>query len=128
MDVKEGRAKARALAETLAHAALDLKGENVRILDVSDLIFITDYFVIITSQSERQTRAIAESLKAVAKQTTGSKGASEGTSKSTWLLCDFESVVVHVLTEDAREFYSLDDLWADAEQIFPAVEPDAASV
>ena len=120
MGREESRKEARALAEMLAHAALESKGEDVRILDVSELIFITDYFVIITSQSERQTRAMAESLKAVAKEATGSKGMSEGKSKSTWLLCDFESVVVHILTEEAREFYALDDLWADAEQIFPA--------
>ena len=120
MGREESRAESRALAETLAHAALDLKGDNVRILAVAELIFVTDYFVIVTSQSERQTRAMAESLKAVAKKVTGSKGMSEGTSKSSWLLCDFQTVVVHVLTEEAREFYALDDLWADAEQIFPA--------
>ena len=128
MGLEESRKESRALAETLAHAALDLKGENVRILDVSELIFITDLFVIITSQSARQTSAIAESLKAVAKGVTGSKGMSEGTSKSTWLLCDFHTVVVHILTEEAREFYALDDLWADAEQIFPAAETGATPV
>ena len=59
-------------------------------------------------------------LKLAAKELTGSKGVSEGSPQSSWLLCDFDSVVVHILTEDAREFYALDDLWADAEEVFPA--------
>lgn len=120
MDRERSRAKARALAETLAHEALELKGENVRILDVSDLLYITDFFLIVTTQSARQTRALAEALRTAAKQATGNKGTSEGTATSAWLLCDFDTVVVHILTEEAREFYGLDDLWADAEQVFPA--------
>ena len=108
------------LALELAQMVADKQGSEILVLDVAKALGITDYFVIVTSQSERQTRAMAESLKAVAKEVTGSKGMSEGTSKSSWLLCDFQSVVVHILTEEAREFYALDDLWADAEQIFPA--------
>lgn len=120
MDREESRARARALAETLAHEALELKGEDVRILDVSDLLYITDFFVIVTTQSARQTRALADALRIAAKEAVGSKGTSEGTASSSWLLCDFDTVVAHILTEDAREFYALDDLWADAEQVFPA--------
>jgi len=120
VDQQESKGRAHALAEQLAQEALALKGENVRILDVSDLLYITDYFVIVTSASARQTRALAEAMRTAAKATAGGKGTSEGTARSTWLLCDFDTVVVHILTEEAREFYALDDLWADAEQVFPA--------
>ena len=120
MDREESKRRTRELAERLAQEALALKGEDVRILDVSDLLYITDYFVIVTSASARQTRALADAMRQVAKEVTGDKGASEGTANSTWLLCDFDTVVVHILTEEAREFYALDDLWADAEQVFPA--------
>ena len=120
MSREQSRNEARALAERLAQEALALKGEEVRILDVSDLLYITDFFVIITSASARQTRALAEALRKVAKAQSGAKGISEGTPQSNWLLCDFDTVVVHILTAEAREFYSLDDLWADAEQVFPA--------
>lgn len=94
-----------------------LKGENIRILNVGEFLYITDYFLIITTQSVRQTKALAESLKMIAKQDTGSKGHDEGAATSSWMLVDFDDVVVHILTEEAREFYDLDGLWVDAEEI-----------
>ncbi len=109
--------QARALAEKLAHEAYLAKADNIRILDVAEFLFITDYFLIVTTQSVRQTKALAENLKAIAKECTGSKGHDEGTASSSWMLCDFDAVVVHILTEEAREFYDLDGLWADAEEI-----------
>lgn len=117
MDSKSSREQARALAEKLAHEAYLSKGEHIRILDVSDFLYITDYFLIVTTQSVRQTKTLAESLKTMAKETTGSKGHDEGTTSSSWMLCDFDTVVVHILTEEAREFYDLDGLWADAEEV-----------
>jgi ribosome-associated protein len=108
---------ARALALQLAHEAFRLKGEDIRALDVSDFLFITDYFVIVTAQSMRQTKALADALQETAKEMTGSKGVVEGKASSSWLLADFGSVVVHVLTEESREFYDLDVLWDDADEI-----------
>lgn len=108
---------ARALATKLAHEAVGLKGTDIRILDVADLLYITDYFVIVTTHSQRQTRAMADALKVVAKSVMGSKGQAEGDAHSSWVLCDFGAVVVQILTEDAREFYGLDELWADAEEV-----------
>lgn len=117
MAQEESKKEARALAEKLAHEADALKGEDIRILDVGEFLYLTDYFILVTTQSGRQTKAIVESLKMVAKEMTGSKGTAEGTSQSSWMLCDFDTVIVHVLTADAREFYGMDDLWADAEEI-----------
>ncbi len=108
---------ARALALQLAHEAFRLKGDNIRALDVSDFLYITDYFIIVTAQSMRQTKALAEALQTTAKEITGNKGVVEGKASSSWLLADFGSVVVHVLTEESREFYDLDVLWDDAEEL-----------
>jgi len=94
-----------------------LKGEEIRILDVSELLFITDYFVLVTALSSRQTRSIAEALNRAAKRSGHPKGRVEGDLRSSWLLLDFGNVVVHVLTDEAREFYDLDNLWADAPEI-----------
>ncbi len=107
-----------ALATVLAHAAEELKGEQVRVLDVADLLFITDYFVIVTTQTPRQTRGMAESLNVSAKAAGAPrKGTIEGDHRSPWLLLDFDNVVVHILTADAREFYDLDNLWCDANEV-----------
>ncbi len=117
METNDSNKEARALAERLAHEADLLKGENIRILDVGEFLFLTDYFVLVTTQSMRQTKSMAEALKMAAKEMTGSKGVAEGTAHSSWMLCDFDEVIVHILTEEAREFYGMDDLWADAEEI-----------
>ena len=109
--------KARALVLQLAHEAFRLKGEAIRALEVNEFLFITDYFLIITAQSARQTKAMAEALQETAKEFTGSKGVLEGKATSSWLLADFGPVIVHILTEESREFYGLDILWDDAKEI-----------
>jgi ribosome-associated protein len=117
LDPAAVKQRSRALAEALAREALESKGENVRVLDVSELLYITDFFLIVTAQSARQTRAIAEALRAKAKEISGRSGREEGDSRSSWVLCDFDVVVAHVLTAESREFYALDELWSDAEEI-----------
>ena len=123
MEKSSDLVEARALALRLAHEADILKGENIRILAVGEFLYLTDYFVLITTQSNRQTKAMAESIQLAAKELTGSKGKVEGAATSSWMLCDFDSVIVHILTQEARDFYDMDDLWADAEEI--SADPSA---
>lgn len=104
------------LAFALALEASELKAENVCVLDVNELLFVTDFFVIATTRSTRQTKALADGLNELAKKSIGHKGRIEGTQRSAWLLIDLGRVVVHVLTEEAREFYALDELWSDADR------------
>ncbi|RMH05221.1 MAG: ribosome silencing factor [Planctomycetota bacterium] len=109
--------EARRLALALAAAAREMKAEEVRVLEVADLLFITDYFVIATTGTPRQTRGLAESLNQTARELGFAKGRLEGDHRSHWLLLDFGVVVVHLLTPEAREFYALDDLWAEAREV-----------
>ncbi|NQU50620.1 MAG: ribosome silencing factor [Planctomycetes bacterium] len=101
----------------MAHEAVAFKAEDVVALEVSDLFYLTDYFVIATTQSSRQTRALADALNLIAKEYEGHKGRIEGSSQSNWVLMDLGDVVVHLLTVEAREFYALDELWADAPRL-----------
>lgn len=101
----------------LAREATERRGESIRVLDVGDLLFITDYFLLVTTQTARQTRGLADALNLAAKDGGYEKGRTEGQSNSPWLLLDFGTVVVHILTGEAREFYGLDELWADAEEV-----------
>ncbi|MCX8230050.1 MAG: ribosome silencing factor [Planctomycetota bacterium] len=105
----------RDLAEKLAHEADSMKGEDVAILEVADVLFITDYFVLITAQTNRQSRAIAAALQDMVKPLIGEKGRLEGEQNSDWILLDFDTVIVHIFTPDAREFYNLENLWAEEE-------------
>ena len=116
----------RELAEKLALEAVALKAEDVVVLEVTELLYLTDYFVIATTQSSRQTRALAETLNQVTKDLEGQKGRLEGSAQSNWLLIDCGDVVVHLLTAEAREFYGLDDLWADAPRLEVSDVPEQA--
>ena len=89
----------------------------MRILEVASLLYITDYFLIVTTGSARQTRALAEGLNEAAKEAGHEKGRIEGAHQSSWVLLDFGVVVCHLLTDEAREFYGLDHLWADAVEV-----------
>ncbi len=108
----------RDLAVTAARAASSKQAEAIVILDVSDLITITDYFVIVSAGSERQVKTISEEVIRAAKERGVRPVRREGEAGARWLLLDFVDFVVHVFHEEEREFYRLENLWRDA----PVVE------
>ncbi len=98
-----------------ARTAADLKAEDIRILDMRELISYTDYLLICTGRSTRQTRRIAEEIGLRLKREDGGlPGHVEGEAGAEWILLDYLDFVVHVFTPEAREFYRLDVLWKDA--------------
>ena len=109
----EGRE--RALAAVAAGA--DKKAENPVVLDVRGLSGVADYFVLLSADSDRQAAAVAdavdEKLSGLGAQRLGAEGRSGGG----WVLLDFGDVVVHVMSPQAREFYDLEGLWADAPRV-----------
>ena len=114
--VKNG--SSRDLAVAAARAAADKQGERVVVLDVRDLIVITDYFVISSGGSQRQVRTIVDEVER-ALRTQGVKPVRrEGEREGGWVLLDFVDVVVHVFAPEERDYYDLERLWRDA----PTVE------
>ena len=105
--------KALALAETLSAK----KGAEVRILDLRMIHGFTDFFVIATGTSGRHVKTLAratqEKVHALGERTLGV----EGERVLRWVLIDVDDVIVHVFQSDAREFYSLERLWGEAEAL-----------
>ena len=98
-----------------AAKALDAKkGENIKILKISDLTTIGDYFVIAGGSSSTQIRALSGEVEYSLSQQGIRPLRTEGEETSGWVLLDYGSVIVHIFSESAREFYSLERLWADA--------------
>ena len=97
-----------------ARAASSKQGDAIVVLDVSELISITDYFVIVSAGNERQLKTIAEEVTLEAKGRGVRPVRVEGEAGARWLLLDFVDFVVHVFHEDEREFYRLENLWRDA--------------
>lgn len=111
------------MALEAARAAQDKKGQNLTIINLEGRSSYTDMLVIATAYSERQTEAIADSIHGILKSEHGLQPLHrEG--QGPWILLDYGDIVVHVFHEDARAFYALDQLWADAPRVeVPAPMP-----
>ncbi len=102
------------LAHHIAQLILEKKGFDVIILDLKDLTFVADYFVICSADSDVQAKAIMEHIKDDLIYETIKPWHTEGMASSTWILLDFVDVVVHIFHPETREFYGLERLWGDA--------------
>lgn len=123
---EDARETVRGLARQAAQYALEKKAENVRLLDLTGITSITDFFVIASADTDRQVKAIAENVIAEMRDKVGhAPWRSEGWDGMRWIIVDFVDFVVHVFQTEARQFYNLERLWADApsEAIQDAAKP-----
>ena len=97
-----------------ARAALDKKGESLKVLDLSGLSGFTDYFVICSASNPRQVQAIADAIETALKAQKQRPSLVEGYARAEWILLDYFDFVVHVFSKHARDFYGLDRLWGSA--------------
>ena len=115
----ESRAS-EALARRIAAVALDKKGRDVVVLDMRDAVAYTDFLVIATGNTERQTQAIEDAIYRELKA--GEDGRTpervEGKPESRWILMDYLDCIVHIFTPAARDYYRLETLWGEV----PALE------
>jgi len=112
----EGEALSYEMAATAARAASEMFARDVTLVDLRGIVSYTDYFVIASAETERQTRRVAEEV--IEKMIEGghrprTKRIQEGT---TWISLDFIDVVVHIFTDEARDYYRLESLWRGVPQ------------
>ncbi|GAB4139429.1 MAG: hypothetical protein Tsb009_08350 [Planctomycetaceae bacterium] len=100
-----------------AEIADEYKGRDTVILDLTEITPIVDFFVITTGNSRRQMHAISTEVSRVLKQSGQKRLGREGYDSSTWILQDYGDVVLHIFTQEARELYDLERLWADAKRV-----------
>jgi ribosome-associated protein len=102
------------LAEMIAGYALDKKAADVVALDLREVAGYTDYFVVASGGSDRQTKAIHDGIQEGLKKQHGVLPRRvEGLNEARWILMDYLDVVVHVFTPETRDFYRLEALWGD---------------
>jgi ribosome-associated protein len=106
--------EARRLADAVAEAMYDKNAKDVLMIETTEVSSIADFFVICTADSETQVKAIADHLDADLKERGARPLRKEGLRALKWVLVDYGDVVAHVFKRDAREFYNLEKLWADA--------------
>lgn len=104
-------------AELIARSLDDKKGRKIAALDVSELTSISDYFIIASGGSQTQVKALADNVMDKLSEKGLSPVHIEGYSSGSWILVDYSDVVVHIFTEEMREFYDIERLWTDAKEI-----------
>ena len=101
-----------------AEAASAKKADRIVILDVSEQLVITDYFLICSGNTQRQVRTIADEVERRLNESHGRKPfRREGEREARWVLLDYVDFVVHVFHTDDRDYYDLERLWADARRV-----------
>ena len=107
----------REIALEAARALDAKKGLDIKLLRINDVSSLADYFIICTGTSNTHVKTLCDYAEYTFEQLGEPMLGREGHRGNAWELLDFGSVVVHVFTEEAREFYSLERLWADAESV-----------
>jgi ribosome-associated protein len=105
------------LALTLAQAADDRKGADILILNVQDVSYLADFFVIVTGFSRPQVRALSDAMEKAATEQGRTPEHIEGVSESTWVVLDYGDVIAHIMMPDQRQYYSLEAFWGHAERV-----------
>ena len=101
--------------------AVSKKAHDPVVLDMNEAVGYTDYFVIVSGASTRQTRAIADAVRDGLRQGGTRPVRAEGEPEAEWILLDYLDIVVHVFTPASRDFYRLEALWRDVPRV--AIEP-----
>lgn len=106
------------LAQQGAKILRENKAENVLILNVKEQLGITDFFVIATGQSSPHLKFLHQEIKQeLRKNSNREPEHREGEAEQGWLLSDYEEVIIHLFSEEKRNYYSLENLWADAPRV-----------
>jgi len=102
------------IAKVAAQAADEKQATDVTVLDVGEILAITDLFVVASAGNKRQVRTISDAITdAVRRETGRSPLSSEGVTEQQWILIDYGSVVIHVFDDETRRFYEIERLYRD---------------
>lgn len=104
---------ARELADTIARVLDSKKGQDIMIIDISDMTIIADGFVVVSGNSTNQTKALCDEVERVLQEKGVERRRMEGYSPGRWIVMDYEDILVHIFHREEREFYNLERLWDD---------------
>ena len=105
------------MAESAVKALDSKKARDISLLRTTDVTILADYFVICTATSTTHLKTLSDEVEKALKSTGETPLRREGRRNGGWILIDFACVVVHLFLKEARDFYTLERLWADAEDV-----------
>ena len=109
--------QAKEMARIAYEALSEKKGEDIKVIDISGISVLADYFIIADGSNRNQVQAMADS----AEEALGKAGYDakqiEGYQSANWILMDYKDIIVHVFSKEDRAFYDLERIWRDGKQI-----------
>ena len=102
----------------VAYQALDeKKGEDIRVIDISGISVIGDYFVITNGTSDSQVRALVDNVEEKMHKAGYELKEQEGNNSGTWVLLDYGDIIIHIFDRENRPFYNLERIWSDGKDV-----------
>ena len=104
---------ARELAKLIVHSLEEKKAEDIRIIDISKISTIADYFIIANGTNRNQVQALADNVGEDCHKAGYALQQTEGYNSANWILMDYSDVIVHIFSKEDRLFYDLERIWRD---------------
>lgn len=111
-------------AKNIAKFLLDKKARNILVLDLRKVASFTSFFILCTGMSSPHLKSIEENLMETLKKKDFRRYGTEGTPESRWILMDYGDIMVHIFEKEARNYYNLERMWADAKVVWKSGEEE----
>ena len=111
--------QSKEMARIAWQALSDKKGEDIKIIDITGVSVLADYFIIASGNSESQISALVDNVEEELHKAAYHLKQREGRSGASWILLDFGDIIVHVFDKENRLFYDLERIWKDGKDIAP---------
>lgn len=108
---------AKEMVKTAVAALQDKKGEDIRVIDIRGVTVIADYFIIASGSNPNQVQALVDNVEEQMYKAGYDDPRVEGYNTASWVLLDYNDVIVHVFSQDDRLFYDLERIWRDGKEI-----------
>ncbi|MDO4615031.1 MAG: ribosome silencing factor [Lachnospiraceae bacterium] len=105
--------KSKNLARLAVEALEDKKGEDIKVIDITEVSVLADYFIIASGMNKNQVQALADNVEETLSKAGSPSRQVEGYQTANWVLMDFGDVIVHVFDSENRIFYDLERIWRD---------------
>ena len=105
------------MVNTAVNAISDKKGIDIKVIDISEISIMADYFIIASGSNVNQVQAICDNVRDKLAETGVHPRQVEGYDAAGWILLDYRDVIIHVFDEENRKFYDLEHIWSDGKDV-----------
>ena len=109
--------QAKEMARIAYEALSEKKGEDIKVIDISGISVLADYFIIANGNNANQLTAMEDAVDEAMYTNGVHQKQVEGTGNSTWILMDYQDIIVHLFSKEDRQFYDLDRIWRDGKVV-----------